>query len=188
MGGSFISGFEIGAIAGGFTAWAVSKYESNPTDKDSKAKQTERRIEKAVEGTIGKIWSLPNTVVGILIGMAGMPFGAHMRIGDNAIEFLDYPWGDSRGAALTLGNVILYHNGVDALGVFVPFNPDTQNPRYDLTAVVRVGSHEMAHTLQAQVLGVFYIPVYLLSPGSFSAASRWENAADNYAQGVGGWR
>ncbi|HLT45402.1 MAG TPA: hypothetical protein VK000_12180, partial [Luteimonas sp.] len=60
----------------------------------------------------GMLWTLPNTLLGLLLGVAGLPFGAHMhwRPRELALVFHRYPWGP--GGALTLGNVIL-HTGED---------------------------------------------------------------------------
>ena len=53
----------------------------------------------------GVLWALPNTLMGLLLGLPALPFGARLRISDDALVFLRYPWGP--GSALALGNVIL---------------------------------------------------------------------------------
>ena len=57
---------------------------------------------------LGALWTLPNTVAGLLAGVAGMVFGAHAhwRERELALVFHGWPWGP--GGALTLGNVILH--------------------------------------------------------------------------------
>ncbi len=122
----------------------------------------------------GKIWASPNTALGLAAGGLSVPFGARPTLGHNAIQFTGVPW-PGKGA-LTLGNVILYND----------INPSDFVARYDQTALVMIGLHEEAHTYQYQVLGPLFLPVYFLS-GGISADNPFENAADNYAQGTGGW-
>ena len=57
---------------------------------------------------LGALWTLPNTLAGLLLGVAGMPFGAHahLRGRECAMVFHRWPWGP--GGAITLGNVILH--------------------------------------------------------------------------------
>ena len=56
----------------------------------------------------GLAWALPNTVLGLLAGIAAMWFGAraHVSRRELAIVFNAMPWGP--GGALTLGNTILH--------------------------------------------------------------------------------
>src|SRR5690606_27526401 len=60
---------------------------------------------------LGMAWTLPNTVAGLLLGLDGLPLGAHVhaRGSDLAIVFHHWPWGP--GGAMTLGNVILHTGG-----------------------------------------------------------------------------
>lgn len=88
---------------------------------------------------------------------------------------LNYPWGP-RGA-ITIGNVILFRDTV----------PDRLLDRYDGTGLVRAGTHERAHTYQAQILGPLFGPTYLLAGGAFTERSPFERAADNFADGSGSW-
>lgn len=131
---------------------------------------------------IGKVWSLPNTVLGLVAGgvgyVAGTILGTNpgVSIGNNAIQFTNLPLGASGGGALTLGNVQLYHNAV----------PTESVPRYDQTATVNLGRHEEAHTYQSQVLGPFFLPVYFAT-GGISTNNPLEAAADNYAAGGRWW-
>jgi hypothetical protein len=133
---------------------------------------------RVVGDVIGKIWALPNTVLGLAIGISSLPFGGQF-IGwhDNAFQFVNLPFG--KGGALTLGNVELYR---DAL-------PGTYTSRYNDPygpLIVQFRWHEMAHTFQNQLLGVFFLPVYLLN-GGISASNPFENSADNYATHTGSW-
>ena len=136
-------------------------------------------VNAAIVDIAGKVWTSPNTAVGLVIGTANLPFGGSVSFGNNAIQFQTTYGNPAEGkSALTLGNVVLYSD--DA-------SPDECWPRYDSTATVNVGQHEAAHTYQYQVLGPFYAPVYMLSGGAFTKASPWEKAADDYAQGIGSW-
>jgi RHS repeat-associated protein len=182
MGGSFWSGFTGGALTGGITAGFVARYgngiepDGQPAlESTSKLRWALMKLDRATAQILGKIWNLPNTVVGLTIGLAGVPFGARIQFGDNGIEFINYPWG--KPGALTMGNVILYHEAV----------PSDIVPRYDYSANVRLGTHERGHTYQGQVLGPLFGPVYLLSGGAFTGRSPFEIAADNFAGGSGSW-
>ncbi|HEY0660293.1 MAG TPA: hypothetical protein VGD21_03080 [Lysobacter sp.] len=131
---------------------------------------------------LGVIWALPNTLLGLLAGVAGLAFGAHahLRRRDLAIVFHRWPWGP--GGALTLGNVIL-HTG-DTL--------DSDCVTYAHRAghleepFIRLADHERAHVYQYMALGVLFLPLYLLC-GGISVRNRFERAADRYAQTGRGW-
>ena len=60
--------------------------------------------------SLGALWTLPNTLIGLVAGLAGMVRGArpHWRAVDHALVFQRWPWGP--GGAITFGNVIL-HSG-----------------------------------------------------------------------------
>lgn len=130
----------------------------------------------------GMAWALPNTVLGVLAGVAGMPFGAHAhwRSQDMALVFHRWPWGP--GGAVTLGNVIL-HTG-DSL--------DSQCMTYAhraglcVESPITLADHERAHVLQYMALGPFFLPMYLLC-GGVSVRNRFERAADRYAHTGAGW-
>lgn len=129
-------------------------------------------------GLVGKIWALPNTAIGFTIGMVGVPFGATAQFGDNSIQFLNFPVGNRSGGGFTLGNAQIYHNAGPVLDWV---------PRYDDSAFVNLGRHEQGHSSQAQILGPFFIPVYVAGAfvGIFSGGNPLENGADNYAARVG---
>ena len=127
----------------------------------------------------GKIWTSPNTAIGLALGLANVPFGGSMSFGNNAIQFETTYGNPANGmGALTLGNVVLYSEGA---------NPGMVWPTYDGYDEVCVGKHEEAHTYQYQLLGPFYGPAYLLGGGAFTAGSPYEQAADLYGRGVGSW-
>lgn len=145
----------------------VSGAGTNPDGTTSSAEQ--------ILDLPGKVWALPDTLFGLAVGLAGVPFGARPVVGDNGIDFLNYPWGP--GGAITFGNVMLFNN----------VEPGDLTSRYDLgPGSVPIGPHETAHTYQYEVLGPFFGPAYFtLNP--FSKGSPFENAADDYAQGRKGW-
>lgn len=130
----------------------------------------------------GAVWTSPNTAVGLLLGLIGIPFGARARWrrDDLALVFHRWPWGP--GGAMTLGNVIL-HTGDDL---------DTACCTYAHRAGlcsepdVRLCDHERAHVFQYMALGPLFLPLYLLS-GGISVRNRFERAADRYAQQGRGW-
>jgi RHS repeat-associated protein len=138
-------------------------------------------IDKFVKDITGKVWALPNTALGLALGVAGAPFvlmsgqNPFISVGDNAIN-IRFPIG---AGALTLGNVVLYA-GTNRDGSL--FGPETLNKRTFLSPEVRTGSHERQHTVQAQKRGPLYLPAYgveLLFTGYEGHSQEIE--ADNYA-------
>jgi hypothetical protein len=131
---------------------------------------------------LGAVWTAPNTLIGLLAGLAGMPFGARIHVSrrDLAIVFQRWPWGP--GGAITFGNSIL-HTGQTL---------DTDCVTYEHRAgwcqhpSIRLGDHERAHVLQYMVLGPLFLPVYLLC-GGVSVRNPFERAADRYAMTGRGW-
>ena len=131
---------------------------------------------------LGMLWTAPNTLLGLLAGIAGTGFGARaiVRREDLAIVFHGYPWGP--GGALTLGNVIL-HTGQDrGTSCFTYAHQAGECSE----APVRLCDPERAHVLQYRALGPLFLPLYLLH-GGVSARNRFERAADRYAATGRGW-
>ena len=94
---------------------------------------------------IGKIWALPTTVWGILFALAGVcmaPRKVKIRLRHNAICFYNHPFMRKGAIALTIGNVILFQGSGD---YFMSIN---------------IAEHEKQHTLQAEILGIFYLPLH----------------------------
>ena len=87
-----------------------------------------------------------NTVVGIIWGGIGVPFGAKVTIGNNAIQFENHPF-MPEGGAITFGNAISY--GKQAC----PTEP-LPNGTF--------GKHEQQHTYQGELLGPLYLPSNIL--------------------------
>jgi hypothetical protein len=124
---------------------------------------------------LGKLWTAPNTAIGLLFGAVAVTLGARAQLGRNALEFLDNPfialWG---GAAMVLGNTIHYAPGRTPFDIV---------PRYDLSGYVVLGEHERAHTAQYERWGPFFLPVYAISwlPFVKPDGNRFEHAADDIA-------
>lgn len=130
----------------------------------------------------GALWTLPNTIAGLLLGIAGMPFGArvHLRANDLALVFHRWPWGP--GGALTLGNIILHT--ADTLDS--PCVTYAHRAGHGDEAQITLVDHERAHVYQYMVLGPLFLPMYLFC-GGISVRNRFERAADRYAQQGHGW-
>ena len=109
-------------------------------DIESLYKHTGKREEHNLLGSFfGKIWNLPNTAIGLAWGLIGLPFGAKMSFGNNALQFENHPFMDSYGG-ITLGNVIAYGSN---------------------TSPHEIGDHERQHTYQGEVLGPLYLFAHL---------------------------
>lgn len=130
----------------------------------------------------GAAWTLPNTLLGLLLGIAGLPLGAraHWRGRELALVFQRWPWGP--GGALTLGNVILHTGGTLDAHCHTYAH---RSGRCEEAPIV-LADHERAHVYQYLVLGPMFLPLYLLC-GGISVRNRFERAADRYARVGRGW-
>lgn len=131
---------------------------------------------------LGMLWTSPNSLFGVLAGIAGLPFGARMqlRVRDLALVVQRWPWGP--GGAMTLGNVIL-HTG-DTLDCAC--STYAHRAGQGAEPAIVLADHERAHVYQYMVLGPLFLPLYLLS-GGISVRNRFEHAADRYARDGHGW-
>ena len=131
---------------------------------------------------LGALWASPNTLIGLLAGAIGLPFGAHAHWSrrERAVVFHRWPWGP--GGAITFGNTIL-HTGDTLDGPCF-----TYEHRAGLCShpQVRLGDHERAHVYQYMALGPLFLPLYLLC-GGVSVRNPFERAADRYAMTGKGW-
>ena len=128
---------------------------------------------------IGKLWTSPNTALGLIFGAVSVTLGARAQFGRNALEFLGNPLVALGGkAALVLGNTIHYAPGR---------GPHELVLRYDRSGWVRLGEHERAHTAQYERWGPFFLPAYAISwlPIVSPPGNRFEHAADDAAERVG---
>ena len=131
---------------------------------------------------LGILWTLPNTLIGLIGGGAGMFFGASVEFSrrDFALVFHRWPWGP--GGAITFGNTIL-HTGDTLDSECLTYEHRAgrcEHPR------IKMGDHERAHVYQYMVLGPLFLPVYLLC-GGVSVRNPFERAADRYAMTGRGW-
>lgn len=133
-------------------------------------------------GALGVVWASPNTFLGLVAGLAALPFGARacLRTQDLALVFDAVPWGP--GGALTLGNVIL-HTGDSIDGECLTY---AHRAGLCEQPPVRLADHERAHVLQYMALGPLFLPAYFLY-GGISVRNRFERAADRYALTGRGW-
>lgn len=108
----------------------------------------------SLSGILGKLWALPNTILGLGLGIIGMPIGALFRIiglqdgwpwfslGENTIQFTNNPM--AWLSAWTFGNIAIFGPNVQ------PDDPRAEGPG-------TVGDHEDQHSYQAEQLGPFYL-------------------------------
>lgn len=131
---------------------------------------------------LGMLWTSPNSLLGLLLGVAGVAFGARMRWQqrERALVVRRWPWG--RGGALTLGNVIV-HTGER---LDTPCLTYAHRAGHGIEPPVSLADHERAHVYQYMLLGPLFLPLYLLC-GGVSARNPFERAADRYASLGRGW-
>ena len=138
---------------------------------------------QAILRGLGMLWASPNTLLGLIAGVAGIAFGAHAHLSQRecAIVFHRMPWGP--GGALTLGNTIL-HTG-DTLDA--PCVTYAHRAGHGIEPPIVLADHERAHVFQYMVLGPLFLPLYLAC-GGISVRNRFERSADRYAcTGTGWW-
>lgn len=142
-----------------------------------------RAVSLRVALLAGACWTLPNTLLGLLAGLACLPWGArpHWRGDELAVVFRRMPW-RGVGGALTLGNVIL-HTGDDLDAPCFTYAHRAGLARQPCISLAR---HERAHVYQYMVLGPLFLPLYAWY-GGVSAGNRFEQAADRYALEGRGW-
>lgn len=130
---------------------------------------------------LGMLWTLPNSALGLLLGVAGLAVGARLRWQrrELALVVRRWPWG---GGALTLGNVIV-HTGER---LDVPCFTYAHRAGRCVEPPVSLADHERAHVYQYMLLGPLFLPLYLLSGGA-SVRNPFERAADRYARSGHGW-
>lgn len=129
---------------------------------------------------LGVLWTLPNTLLGLIAGAVVCAFGARPCFAEGAIAFKRVP--RARGA-LVLGCVIL-HGGED-LNAIVPTYAARRGDA-PCAECMRLSDHERAHVHQYLVFGPVFLPLYFLC-GGISARNPFERAADRYALNGEGW-
>jgi hypothetical protein len=128
---------------------------------------------------LGAAWTLPNTLLGLLAGLAALVRGARAEFAHGALVFHGVRFGP--GGALTLGQVIL-HTGESLEGSAKTY----WCRQHGGDACVRLADHERAHVYQYLALGPLFLPLYFLC-GGISWRNRFEQSADRYAQTGRGW-
>jgi hypothetical protein len=146
---------------------------------------TWRRAVHVLADFLGKLWASPNTVAGLLLGGLSMAAGARPQLAHNAVVFNRAPLVKR---AFTLGNVIV-NPGRDLGGMCPTYASaaayrNARDPR--ALQFVSLGAHEEAHTLQYQLLGPFFLPLYALTQ-LLPSPTPFERAADIYAKTGRGW-
>jgi RHS repeat-associated protein len=125
---------------------------------------------------VGKIWASPATAIGLVWGGLGMLLGADVSIGNNAIQFENHSGQALFHADVTLGNVIVYSGSMnDEVFTLVP------------GVLVPAYLHEFQHTLQAQVLGPFYLPAHIVGIGASVAGLMWTGPGPGGSPWHGAW-
>jgi hypothetical protein len=140
------------------------------------------KVASAALRVLGILWTLPNTLIGLIGGGVGLLFGASAQFSrrDFALVFHRWPWGP--GGAITFGNTIL-HTGDTLDSECLTYEHRAgrcEHPR------IKIGDHERAHVYQYMVLGPLFLPLYLLC-GGVSVRNPFERAADRYAMTGRGW-
>lgn len=146
-----------------------------------------KALSRTLLRALGVVWTLPNTALGLVAGIATLAFGAraHLSRRELAIVFHGvprFPGASSPGGALTLGNTIL-HTG-DSLDSTCPTY--AHRAGHCVEPPVVLADHERAHVLQYMALGPLFLPVYFLC-GGIGVRNRFERAADRYAAIGRGW-
>ena len=136
---------------------------------------------------VGKVLNIPNDIVGIGLGVLGLPFGGEQwNIGHNAIEITGNRLVNLIAPAITVGNITNYRPGS------FPWNTGDS---YILPGI-NTGFHEQDHTLQGQHYGPLFLPAYVLGqifkgafpyvdPRTGLHVNPFEAGADIYAAGQG---
>ncbi len=146
--------------------------EDNPYDGED---ERNSGIVENVYDILGKIWTLPNTVVGLVYGTAGYIAGSilgtnpSVNIGHNAIQFHNNPLMHP-SSAITLGNTISYGIKISQSSRGAYGDPN-----------VRFGPHEEIHTYQYQKWGPFFGPAYVLEGivNGWGTKNRFEQEAQS---------
>jgi hypothetical protein len=141
-----------------------------------------RKAVTALTLVLGALWTLPWTLLGLLAGLGGMPWGARPYWSRRELALVFRHWPCGPGGAVTLGNVILV-TSANLDGACLTYEHSAghcTHPR------VRLGDHERAHVYQYMLLGPLFVPLYFAF-GGVSVRNPLERAADHYAMHGHGW-
>jgi len=118
-----------------------------------------------VGDVLGKIWNLPNTLIGMAYGIAGMAVGALATVAWGALHVASlgrlggFVW---LGGSADFGhNAIQFHNNPLQISAVTVGNAIIYSPRSGFSAS-QIGAQEGQHTIQGQWLGPLYIPSHIL--------------------------
>jgi hypothetical protein len=161
---------------------ALGATDDNMATPVPESKPSRRVLRRRLLLALGMLWTSPNSVLGLLLGLVGLAFGARLRWQPRelALVVCRWPWGG--GGALTLGNVIV-HSGER---LDVPCLTYAHRAGHGAEPPVSLADHERAHVYQYMLLGPLFLPVYLLC-GGIGVRNPFERAADRYAQSGRGW-
>lgn len=169
----------------------VSKLNSNDIFLGFKTSVTDKQVKNALK----KIWALPWTIFGLVVGGAFNAIGSIMgrescvSIENNAITFTT---GLKLKGSITFGNVIIH-----AGGLVDRYDSNSTLRRYDGKGNINLGRHEEAHTHQYERYGFFTpflilgsavfnggISAWLIGGGfhGFMGRSKYETQADDYSE------
>ncbi|NOX76611.1 MAG: hypothetical protein GXP17_08395 [Gammaproteobacteria bacterium] len=111
----------------------------------------------------GKIWNAPNTALGLLYGFAGVALGGDWPlVRNNAIQFENSSLIHGKDG-LTVGNTIFLGGSESVL----------------TASGVPMGTHEMSHTYQGEILGLLYLPSNILGgAASLLTSGNWHGPAN----------
>lgn len=117
------------------------------------------------------IWALPNSAIGLTLGLLLIPLGARLRVRGGALEIAVRPQAPRRRwpfSAITLGHVILGSHPQE---------------------LERLRAHERVHVRQCERWGPLFLPAYLLA-GLWQwlrgRQAYWDNPFEVEARRLGG--
>lgn len=117
------------------------------------------------------LWTAPNTLIGLALGMALLPAGARWRRVDGVLEITALRRSPRRSwpfAAITLGHVIVATHAAE---------------------LQRLRAHERVHVRQSERWGPLFLPAYLLAGAWQWGRGRrayWDNPFEVEARQKGG--
>ncbi len=124
---------------------------------DSGTDKTQSPLD-VIGATLGRLWALPNTIIGLAYGGVGMMFGAEpiWDAQSGILHFINMPpW--MMQSAMSLGHVHVYNSD--------SYKNVSGTPIKNRNGVPVI-LEETLHTRQAEILGPFYLPLHTISMGS----------------------
>lgn len=170
-----------GKFENGFSTAAV-QYLVGPQAQN--AGVTNQTVGDQLVRDVAYLWSLPDTAIGLVLGgldgLAGLVAGQVPHFGTNgmAIQISNLPSWFGLEGGITFGHVELF-SGVPPDWQFTRDVPSPYTGLYGFS----IENHEDAHTIQADLMGPFFLPLYGLS-ALFNGWSTnpFETHADYYAK------